>query len=349
MPSIFVVVFGGGFEMVKKEQIKEVEPVYKKNSPIKFMVILLVVAAVAVLGYKAYEDPKLVQQLKDLFNRSAEQEDIYQPQIDKLSQQITALQGALSSVSYKAENPDLSAINQRIDDIQQISVNTIKSKANLETVLGIIGRMDAAEGRLNDLSKVTDDGALILTAAMLVREAGQRGDTFVYEAEVLSELAAGHHKIAKEVERLNEIATKGVPSVVELQKEFAEVYMKRYPDSVAQEEEEIEATNWKERISSQLHKVVRIKKTTETDIQPKEPVLSEEDRAWSVVKDFVLSGDISRAVGIIEKPLNQKLLENEDLVHWLDNARLFRDFYADVSRISANGLAVMKVKFLKKG
>ena len=335
--------------MAKKEQIKEVEPVYKKKAPVKFIVALLIVAAVSVLGYKAYEDPKLVQQLRDLFNHQAEQEDIYQPQIDKLSQQITALQGALSSVSYKAENPDLSAINQRIDDIQQISVNTIKSKANLETVLGIIGRMDAAEGRLNDLSKVTDDGALILTAAMLVREAGQRGDTFVYEAEVLSELAAGHHKIAKEVERLNEIAAKGVPSVAELQKEFAEVYMKHYPDSVAQEEEEIEATNWKERISNQLHKVVRIKKTTETEIHPKEVVLSEEDRSWSVVKDFVLSGDISRAVGILEKPLNQKLLENEELAHWLDQARLFRDFYADVSRISANGLAVMKVKFLKKG
>ncbi|MCQ2741089.1 MAG: hypothetical protein MJ210_03110, partial [Alphaproteobacteria bacterium] len=237
-------------------------------------------------------------------------------------------------------------MNKRIDDVEAISVNTIKSKANVETVLGLIGRMDFAEEKLNNLAKVTDDSALTLTAAMLVKDAGERGGTFVYEAEVLAALAEGNTKIKKEVQRLNEIATVGVPSVKELQKKFVEIYLEKYPETKPQVQKEFSG-NWKERIYYELNKVVQIKKADENQPEKKEPEFSEEDRAWSVVKDFVAEGDIARAVSIIEKPLNEKLSQDDILVKWLTQAKIYRDFYADVSRISANALAVMKVKFLK--
>ena len=148
-----------------------------------------------------------------------------------MQQQLNLLQGQLAEVAIKAENPDFSAMNKRIDDIEQLNINTIKSKANVDTVLGLVVRMDNAEGKIDDLSKVTDNGALILTAAMLVKDAGMRGGKFIYEAEVLSELAAGNYKIAKEVARLNEIAMVGVPSLDELQTEFAKVYVAKYPEA----------------------------------------------------------------------------------------------------------------------
>lgn len=316
----------------------------KRKAVTKPVLSIVVVAAVAVLGYKLWENPLLLQEAKEMLFSPAQKEDVYQPQIDQLQQQLLSLQAQLAEVAAKAEKPDFSAIDKRVDDIQQISVNTIKSKADVETVLGLIGRMDNAEGRINDLAKVTDDSALVLTAAMLVKDAGQRGGTFVYEAEVLSELAAGHHKIAQEVARLNEIAALGVPTVEELQKEFAAVYVARYPEASAVEE--LPADNWKDRIYSQLHKVVQIKKPGDASVTV-EPKFSEEDRAWSVIRDFVLAGEISKAVAIAKKPLNADVLEDKQLADWLKHAEVYTDFNDSVSRISANALAVMKIKFLR--
>lgn len=327
--------------MTKKDTEDKPKNKPTRHGTAKKISAVIVLAAVAVLGYKLWENPKLIYQFEELF---VSKEDDYQAQIDALQQQLNLLQGNLAEVAIKAENPDFSAMNKRIDDIEQISVNTIRSKANVDTVLGLVVRMDNAEGKINDLAKVTDDGALVLTAAMLVKDAGMRGGKFVYEAEVLSELAAGHYKIAKEVARLNEIAMVGVPSLEELQKEFANAYVAKYPE--IPDEEELPATNWKERIYNQLHKVVRIKKADDGD-DGKQQQFSEEDRAWSVVRDLVLDGEIVKAVAIVDKPLNAPLQEDKLLAEWKIKAERYRDFYESISRISANALAVMKVKFLR--
>ncbi len=328
----------------KKESLTQVRQ--KKKSMLKPLMSVVVVVAIGVLGYKAHTSPQFVAQLKETlaFNKKVH-EDVYQPQIDQLQQQVVNLQNELAIVRAKAESPDFSTMEKRIDDIEQISVNTIKSKADVATVLGLIGRMDKTEGRLDDLGKVTDDSALVLTAAMLVKDAGERGGEFVYEAEVLSELATGNYKISKEVARLNEIAKVGVPTVAELQKEFADIYTARYPEEEIVEE--IVADNWKDRIYHQLHKVVRIKKTNEGEEQVEEKVFSEEDRAWSVIRDFVLEGEIAKAVAIAKKPLNEELLKDKAFTEWLKQAEIYKDFNECVARISANTLAVMKVKFLQ--
>ena len=329
--------------MSKKElQEKQILKKTKRNTAKKLSVSIVLVA-VAILGYKLWENPKLVYQMEEFFKSKAD-EDVYQVQINALQQQILSLQGQLADVAMKAENPDFSAMNKRIDDIEQISVNTIKSKANVDTVLGLVVRMDNAEGKINDLAKVTNDSALILTAAMLVKDAGIRGGKFVYEAEVLNELAAGNYKISKEVARLNEIATVGVPSVEELQESFARVYVSKYPE--APQDEERPATNWKERIYNQLHKVVRIK-NTDDNISKEPKKLLEEDRAWSIVRDFVLDGEVAKALAIIDKPINKPMNEDKLLAEWKQQAEIYRDFYDSINKISANALAVMKVDFLK--
>lgn len=330
-----------------KEVQKKQDNVSKKAPRKVFkgpLLTMMVVAAAVILGYKLWENPKLWYQMRDALLSSSSKEDIYQPQIDLLQQNLADIRGRLSRVAQQVENPDFSAMEKRIDNIEQININTIKSKADVETVLGLIGRMDNTEGRLNDLAKVSDDGALILTAAMLVKDAGQRGGTFVYEAEVLSELAAGHHKIAHEVARINEISEVGVPSTEELQREFAAVYLAKYPEAPV--EEVFEGENWKDRIYHQLHKVVQIKKSDELKVVNKTE-LSEEDRAWGIVRDYVADGDIYRAVAIIKKPLNAKLAEDKSLAGWLKKAEMYKDFNDSVSRISANALAIMKVKFLR--
>lgn len=308
----------------------------------KFWRRIINLAVVGTLGYGAwYYRVEIKNWVDELM--VAKPDEVMVGQVVELQQQLADLQSKLREVEYMAKNPDFSQMQKRIDDMEQISVNTIKSKADVDALLGLVVRMDNAEEKLRELSKVTDDGALILTSAMLVKEAGERGGEFVYEAEVLSEVTKGNVKIKDEVKRLEEIAALGVPSKEELQKDFIDAYVAKYPQEI---EEENVAANWKERIYNQLQKIIKIKKAGENKEETKQE-FSEEDRAWDIVRDFVLSGEIIRAVGIAEKPLNHELLENAGFKAWLHNAQIYRDFYENVSRITANGLAVMKVKFLK--
>ena len=321
----------------KKESLATVKA--KRRNYTKPAVSLIVIVAIGVFGYKLWENPKLLEQARDMLFKSEVKEDIYQPQIDALMQQVRSLQADLSMVRGKAENPDFSDMNKRIEAIEQVNLNTIKSKADMETVLGLVVRMDKAEGKISDLAKVTNKSALTLMSAMLVKDAAERGGEFLYEAEVLSEIVKGNGKIAKELELINKIAPVGIATKEELQNEFADIYAEKYT-KIAQE---LEPKDWKERIYYQINKIIKIKKNG--DNKAKES-FSEEDRAWSVVSDFVTKGEIKRAVGIAKKPLNEDMLKNEKFITWLDKASNYSDFYDAVSRISANSLAVMKVEFL---
>ncbi len=313
----------------------------RKKARIKQLSAAVVLIAAAVLGYKLWQNPKLLYQLKDIWAERQAKEDAYARQFGSLQQQIAVLQQQLAEVGYLAAHPDLSGVNKRIDGIEQININTIKSKADVEAVLGLIMRMDKVEGRLNDLGKVSDDSALTLTAAMLVKDAAARGGSFIYEAEVLSELAVNNHKIAGEVARINEIAPAGVPLLKDLQQQFVEIYARRYlPVNV-----ETPASGWKERVYQELNKVVQVRKKSEDG---KSTGTNEEDRAWNVVRDYVNEGQISKALAIIHKPLNASLAKDESLAGWIEEAERYRDLYDAVSRISANSLAVMKVKFLRR-
>lgn len=325
-----------------KSEAEQKNENFQKHSIGKYIRNVLLLAVIGFFGYGAWQYRVEIKNWIDESLKAKPDELVY-GQVNDLQQQVADLQSKLREVEYVANNPDFSAMDKRIDDIEQISVNTIKSKADVEALLGLVVRMDNAEERLRDLAKVTDSGALVLTAAMLVKEAGERGGEFVYEAEVLSEVVKGNVKVKDEVKRLEEIASIGVPTKEELQKEFIEAYVAKYPQEV---EEEDTANNWKERIYNKLHKIIKIKKTGENKEESVKE-FSEEDRAWDVVRDFVLSGEIIRAVDIAEKPLNHELLENESFKAWLNNAKVYKDFYKSISRITANGLAVMKVKFLQ--
>ena len=185
----------------KKENLATVKA--KRRSYTKPLVFLVVVAAVGTLGYKLWENPQLLHQAKDMLFKSEPKVDVYQPQIDTLNQQIRNLQAELSMVRGRAENPDFSEMNKKIEAIEQVNLNTIKSKADVESVLGLVMRMDKAEGKIDDLAKVTNKGALTIMGAMLIKDAAERGGEFVYEAEVLNEVAKDNVKIAKELALIN--------------------------------------------------------------------------------------------------------------------------------------------------
>lgn len=319
-------------EIVNKNESK------KKNS-YKKAVWVLALLCVAGVGGVAYKNPQVLENIKNKIADLKKDNDVYQTQILQLQEQVANLQIQMAEARQLAENPNFEEINKRIDNIEQINVNTIKSKADVETVLGLVMRMDNAEGRINDLAKVTNNSALTLTAAMLVKDAAERGGEFVYEAEILKELTAGNYKIAKEVAFIEKVATQGIPNILLLQELFAKAYAKKYD---LQKEDEKPA-NWKERIYQQVNKVVKIEKASES----KEEEFSEEDRAWGIVADLVEEGNIAKAILIARKPINNEMLSDEGFAEWLKEAETYDNFAKAVAKISANSLAVMKVEFLK--
>ncbi len=322
------------------ETISE-EVVAPKNKKRKAKILsLVVVVAVAVLGYKLWENPQLLNQFKDMWANKKTEEDIYLVQINELQKQLAMLKTEVAEVAQMAANPDLSTVNQKLENMENITVNTIKSKADVDAVLGLVQRMDRAESKIDDLAKVTDKSALTLTAAMLVKDAAERGGSFVYEAEVLNELAAGNYKIAKEIALINKAATEGVPSLSELQHRFAEVYAKEFE---VVDETLASADNWKDRIYLQLQKVVKIEKTSDEKNQP----LTEKDVFWATLSEMVAVGETKQAVSFIDKPINEEWANNKNLQEWKVQAEMYNDFYYAISKISANALAVMKVKFLQ--
>ena len=319
----------------KKENLAPVKA--NRRNYTKPLVSMVVVVAIGILGYKLWENPQLLIQAKEMLFKNEPKIDVYQPQIDVLNQQIRNLQSELSLVRGRAENPDFSEMNKKIEAIEQVNLNTIKSKADIESVLGLVMRMDKAESKIDDLSKVTNKGALTIMSAMLVKDAAERGGEFVYEAEVLSEVAKNNVKIAKDLDLINKIAVTGIPTKAELQNKFADIYAEKY----AKVAEEVAPKNWKERIYQQIGKIIKIRKADEAKNN-----FSEEDRAWSVVGDFISKGEIKRATEIAGKPLNEDMLKNEKFKTWLDEAEVYNKFYDAISKISANTLAVMKLEFL---
>ncbi len=324
----------------KKDKI--VKNRVKRKASLRYFMSVVVVVAVGVLGYKLWENPKILYQMKDLLQKDTSMAEMYQNQVNELQNRLMAVEAQLADVSNRVKNPDFSAIQEKIDNIEQINVNTIKSKADVDSVLGLVMRMDKAEEKIDELAKVSDKSALILTATMLVKDAAEKGGKFVYEAEVLSEIAVGNYKIEKEIAVINEASLKGIKSNIELQRMFADIFADKYSETDVENDDS--SLNWKERIYQQVSKVVKINKTNEV---VNEPVFSEEDKAWAVINDFVARGDIKKAVAIAKKPLNEDLLKNVQFNEWLQEADDFVVFYDAISRISANALAIMKVKFLQ--
>lgn len=142
-------------------------------SKLKLFVWLVVI--LAVIGAAAY--PQAVKKayvyLEELHRRNAVQEP---DPLETLRQEVGSLQRQLADMQYRLENQAPTTANVMIDDeslaemkdrlnaIEKQNLNVIDSKADVALVLGLLTRMDKAEAQMGRLAKISDDGALILSA-----------------------------------------------------------------------------------------------------------------------------------------------------------------------------------------
>lgn len=272
-----------------------------KKMVYSWSVKLCFIAVIAFAGWTVYKNPQIWEKFK-----TEEKTIIREVRLDT---------EAIENLTAKYEK------------IEAQNLNTINSKADTATVLGIVTRMDYLEEKVNKIANVSDQGALILTAVMLIKDRVETGNEFVYEAEILNQLAQdADAKIKENVETIVNLSTEGIATTSELIKDFEKIYNK-------QNITEDTGLSWKERIIAKFNQLVQIKKTNQA--------LVEADLKINDARDYVLAGKISKAINIIE----QNNLDFDK--NWLLEAKSKTSFDKAVSKISAYSLAVMKVNSLR--
>lgn len=294
----------------------------------RLMFRLVVLGTIAGGGYWLYANPSVWQKAAE---RQPAQ-DVVAAQIAQLQDQVATLQAQLLNLP----KPDVSGFENKVENLEKQVLNVIDSKADAGIVLGILTRVDKQENRLDKLAKISDDGALILSAAMLVKQAAAEGGDFLYEAEILNQLTPENAKIKKEVSVIDEFSRNGIVSERVLIQRFGEIYA----EVIAKQHDE-DARDWKERINQKIGEYVKIRKAGEGA-----PIAAEQ-KAWKVLQESVSAGDLKQAIKLIESSESDDIKQNQLLQEWLADAKNYLSFNQAIRNIAAYSLAEMKVNNLK--
>ncbi len=297
---------------------------------------LLFVAVLGGVGYALWANPQVVSQIQKSFDFKSGKVE-HQRQFEDLSRQVKHLQNQVDFLSEQRKNDDYQEMKEKVAAIEKTNLNVIDSKADVATVLGIITRMDKAEYKLDNLAKVTDEGALILTSAMLVKDAAERGGQFEYEAEVLQEISKDNLKMKEPVALIVKYAAEGILPQEVLKNNFGKIYK-----AMLKEQKQAFEQSWTDRLNSKLSEFVQIKR-----VKDETPVF-EANQGLEIAKHEVDNGNLAAAVKELGRSENADLLKNKSLDKWYNQAKATVEFNQAVSKISASSLALMKVNFIRK-
>lgn len=301
------------------------------------------VAVLAGAIWVLWKNPQIIAKTRMMFDnwteKTAVAEEVTQEQdeISALRQEIAYLREATANISSGTNLAEVERLNDKFAVLEKTNLNIIDSKADASAVLGIVNRLDKLEDQVEKLARTTDESALILTAAMLVKDAAGQGGSFEYEAQVLQQLAENNQNIKGAVATISKYALAGVKTNAFLINDFKMVYK----NLLDKQKEEFEKT-WKDRVNSKLSEIIKVRRSDE-----KAPEF-EEDQALDQVKRLVEAEDFVPAMAILSQQENAKLMEDAGLANWVQMARAKQEFNSAVNQITNNALAVMKVNSLKQ-
>jgi len=304
---------------------------------------VFVLALMAGGGWVLYQNPQI-------FNRrevsSAQDEKFKQleARLGRLQQQINDLAAADNDSSTAQQLADM---NEKIDNMSRLNHEILDSKAGTGVVLGLVQRFDNLELKVESLGKVSSRGALILTAAMLVKDSAVAGRPFEYEAEVLRQLAAGTN-METAADTIARYAAEGIMSKKQLKAEFEQIYDRQHVANAAEaekqaavaEKEEAPATTepgWKEKINAKLSELIII------EHHQKEETPKEDVRLTDEVYQLVKRGELDLAA---QKMAQNPFYNTEAFAIWRNQVQARDDFAAALRRIQALTLGVMKAENL---
>lgn len=325
-------------EVVEKSPVKVKVSIRK----IVYWIVILLVA------YFVWKNPSVVDKYIDYaksLNNAQVVEEVEETNVEELFSQVSQLQNEINNlknvqhpVAMGVSPEELQKFEDRIGAIEKQNLNVIDSKADVATVLGVITRLDKVEERLDKLAKVTDQGALVLSATMLIKESADNGQSFEYETEILQLLAKGDVKLNEPIAIIAKYSKEGIQTKTYLINEFESIYKAL----LKEQKKEFEKT-WKDRINSKFNEIVKVKRVN------KDAPEFTADKQIELVKSLVESGNLTKALKELSMIDNKNIQEDKALTNWIEATKARVGFDEAISRISTYSLALMKVNYIKKG
>lgn len=228
----------------------------------------------------------------------------------------------------------INGLHDKVGKMETLTAQYMNIKADSSAVISLGERLDELEKRTRRLSRISNDGALVLTAALMIRENAAAGQPVRFEAEMLKQLAAGRPEIETAVDYVYNNSSRQYPSNKNLTESFNRisgriVYNLRHQGS------------WKDRLLRKINEYIHISSPAADSRENAEITALEE------IKGYVDEGQFAIAVELLSRPENETLLADEALNKWFAITDSKLKFNRALSEISAYSLALMKTEGLK--
>ena len=268
-------------------------------------------------------------------NGKAAKTDIY-----ALQQKIGDLQAALGTIAIKnSQAVDTSILEEKILSLETLINSVINGKADANSVLGLSARTDKLAAEVDRLSRINNEGALILTAVMMIKENALEGKDFSYGAEILSELGGNNPKISTEINTIRELSGSEILSDKQLSADFASIYKNLTTQSA---EKQIEQS-WQDRINSKLNQIISVKKINDKGKQISE---NEQDKLCATLRAITKKNNIKALAALLKNSDNEYIRTNDEISVWIKNVENKTEFSDAVNKISNYCLMLIRLNSL---
>lgn len=243
----------------------------------------------------------------------------------------------ITEIKYVIPESVSNAINElhdKVGKIENLTNQYMNIKADSSAVISLGERVDTIDKRTQILNQLSNDGALILTAALMIKENAAAGLPVRFEAEILKQLAASQPDIATSIEYIYNNSARQYPSDKNLVKKFNQITQTAIYNAKHQ-------GTWKDRLLRKINEYVQI---SGPDIN--NPV-NKEILTLTEIQGYVDDDQLALAVEMLAKPENIYLLNNKELEDWYGITDSKLKFNRALSEICAYSLALMKTEGLK--
>lgn len=325
-------------EQTKKEKNTSISLRYVQ----KIFVWLLVLGLLGGGAWLAYQNPQWFEEQKPA--EKNEKIRLLENQINQLSNRLSDFE---RKQSLSPSSDDIAQLNEKIENVSKINSEIIDSKASNAAILGIISRLDTLEIKVKKLGRISSQGALILTAAMLVKDSVNTGKPFVYEATVLKNLALGTD-MEKPALLIAQYAPQGIVSQTKLVEEFDLIYKNNLEAEIKaaenneqnaqKEKNETAEKNWKDTLQEKIGELIIIEKHEKDSFSK---LTNSEDEIYRLVHEN------KEDLACIKMQSTPKY-QTEAFSQWCEKLSARQTVLKALSEIEASTLGFMKAENLKQ-
>lgn len=300
------------------------------------VLLILAASAAALLYYQKFglpaagSDTETTNQTALTRRPSARRAAEPAPAAEQPREKITEIKYVIPESVTNAIN----GLHDKVGKMETLTAQYMNIKADSSAVISLGERLDELEKRTRRLSRISNDGALVLTAALMIRENAAAGQSVRFEAEMLKQLADGRTEIETAVDYVYNNSSRQYPSNKNLTESFNRISGRIVYDLRHQ-------GSWKDRLLRKINEYIHISSPAADSRENAEITALEE------IKGYVDEGQFAIAVELLSRPENETLLADEALNKWFAITDSKLKFNRALSEISAYSLALMKTEGLK--